>query len=203
MNNYENTWGRVNLEELSESEAVAEIGELLSNGADVNTTDHRGHTVLMHAVCLNNKTAVDLLVKHGADVNVKSKKGGTALMFASFYGEVNMVEKLIGYGADINAQSETNQTALMHAAENEHIDTVRILIERGANVNICDKNGHTALKYTSNKNIKGLIRKADKIREEYLNKNVKNAPKKTAKNVSKHNMKVIDLGKKLLEKQAT
>ncbi|MBO5997922.1 MAG: ankyrin repeat domain-containing protein [Alphaproteobacteria bacterium] len=198
MNNYEDTWAKLDLRNCSETDLIRNIKELLSENVDVNVRDRSGHTFLMQVVCLNNKQATEFLINHGADVNLKSNNGQTAIMFAAYFGYSEMMKFLIDHGADVNAQTQMGWTALMEAAQSGQVEAVKILIERGADVNISDKDGHTVSRYKSNKDIKKLIKNANEIREAYLNvATQKKAPQKNVKKVSKHYPKLIDLGKML------
>ena len=59
------------------------ISAALSNGANVNAADSKGHSALMMAVLKNPHTEViDLLINSGANVNAKTKRGINALAYA-------------------------------------------------------------------------------------------------------------------------
>jgi len=53
----------------SEHEDLIRITSLLENGADVNEIDINGHTLLIHAIRLNHRKLVDILLQFKADVN--------------------------------------------------------------------------------------------------------------------------------------
>ncbi|TDX51126.1 ankyrin repeat protein [Orenia marismortui] len=52
---------------------------LLKAGADVNSVDENGVTILMHASAVGNLDVVKMLIKNGANVNARAKNGLTAL----------------------------------------------------------------------------------------------------------------------------
>jgi ankyrin repeat protein len=55
------------------------VREVLSLGADVNSADADGWTVLIYA-CANGYTDIArLLIEHGADINIRNSDGHTAL----------------------------------------------------------------------------------------------------------------------------
>lgn len=85
-----------------ENDQTSEIAKLLARGADPNTPDERGNTLLMVAVRHKNAKLVDLLIDAGARLNLRNKYGETAIMLASYNGLYNIVEKLYVKGAEIN-----------------------------------------------------------------------------------------------------
>ena len=60
---------------------------LIEKGADVNTKDIGGNTILMkacilHNVLQNDLKNIELLIEKGVDVNAKNNRGNTALDYA-------------------------------------------------------------------------------------------------------------------------
>ena len=58
------------------------IQEIIGRGADLDATDSRGRTALMHAVTERNAQMVELLLKKGANVNASDNYDKTALTMA-------------------------------------------------------------------------------------------------------------------------
>src|SRR5687768_11679292 len=85
-----------------EDNNTGDIAKLLSQGADPNTPDEQGNTLLMVAVRNKNAALVDLLIKAGAKLNLRNRYGETAIMLASYNGLGDIVEKLYVKGAEIN-----------------------------------------------------------------------------------------------------
>ena len=71
---------------------VAKI--LIHHGANVNSMDRDGKTVLMNAALNGSEPLVKLLVKRGAVVNQKSDHGRTALDFARSFEHEHVVKFL-------------------------------------------------------------------------------------------------------------
>jgi ankyrin repeat protein len=91
---------------------------LLAAGANANTTNDDGETVLMSVARTGNVEAADLLIKAGANVNaVESWRGQTALMWASSQRSPQMVKLLLQAGADANAVSALRNWARTTTAE--------------------------------------------------------------------------------------
>ena len=115
----------------------------LAKGADVNTKDARGSTLLMHAAAVGSPEAVKLLLDSGADVNAKNEVEATALILGA--GNAEKARMLVEKGADVNAHSKLGRTPLMIAAGCDGCTaTVKLLLDKGADPNAKDKQGNTA-----------------------------------------------------------
>src|SRR5688572_12980948 len=115
----------------------------LSKGAEVNTRDRRGSTLLMHAAAFGSAEAVKLLLDSGADVNAKNGVDSTALLWGA--SDPAKAKLLIEKGANVNAASKLGRTPLMVAAVCvDCLDTVRLLVEKGAEINAKDQRGMPA-----------------------------------------------------------
>jgi ankyrin repeat protein len=160
-----------------EDNNISDLRKLLARGADPNTPDEHGNTLLMMSIRQKNPALVDLLVDAGAKLNLRNKYGETAIMLASLNGLRGIVEKLYIKGAEanhdgwnpliyaatnghadiiqlllsggvqVNSTSENGTTALMMAARGNHSDAVKILLKNGADPNIRNESGGTALKW--------------------------------------------------------
>jgi ankyrin repeat protein len=67
---------------------------LCEHGADIDTVDESGYTVLINAVVNDKPDLVRLMVELGADVDTKAKDGLSALDWAQELGFVDIVELL-------------------------------------------------------------------------------------------------------------
>ncbi|MDO8436831.1 MAG: ankyrin repeat domain-containing protein [Nitrosomonadaceae bacterium] len=160
-----------------EDNNATDLTKLLAKGADPNTYDKRGNTLLMIAVQNKNNHLIHLLLEAGANPNLRNHYGETAIMLASYHGEAGMakqfyikgaeinhkgwnpliyaatkghteiVEMLLDVGAKIDSTSDNGTTALMMAARGDHLDAVKLLLQKGANPNIRNESGGTALSF--------------------------------------------------------
>lgn len=85
---------------------LVKTASLLKSGADVNSSNDEGTSLLMHAASVGKLEVVELLIKSGANVNATDSRGWTALMKALFNydlncGFQNVVRALIKAGANI------------------------------------------------------------------------------------------------------
>jgi ankyrin repeat protein len=110
---------------------------LIENGADVNLNVREGfenRSVLLNAVCFNNKSVVRALINKGAKVNICTMNlKETPLIRASQlrYG-YDIVKMLVEAGADINAQDAGNFTPFIWAMSDNNKDIARFLFDNGA-----------------------------------------------------------------------
>jgi ankyrin repeat protein len=136
----------MNLNRASSKGDLINVKKLVSDGADVNTTDSSGRTALVEAAWGGHNDIVKYLIEKGANVNTGDSVGYTALMRASEEGHDAVVNTLVQKGADINACGKVRgTTALMLAAEQGHVKTIEILLEHGAKVNTVDQYEETAM----------------------------------------------------------
>ena len=81
------------------------VRELLNQGADANSSDERGDTVLAWAVKRKCAPVVQLLLERGAHVNTISRNGFTPYVWSRIYGHQQMSELLKLAGADTESGS--------------------------------------------------------------------------------------------------
>ena len=160
-----------------EDNNATDLAKLLAKGANPNTYDKRGNTLLMIAVQNKSNHLIHLLLEAGANPNLRNHYGETAIMLASYHGEAGMtkqfyikgaeinhkgwnpliyaatkghtqiIEMLLDVGAKIDSTSDNGTTALMMAARGNHLEAVKLLLKSGANPNIRNESGGTALNF--------------------------------------------------------
>lgn len=111
-------------------------------GADPDTSDAAGTTLLMTAAANGNLRLVSGLLALRAATSRYNRFGETALALAALNGHGEIVRLLVEKGAPINGQS---WAPLHYAVFNGHQDIVRYLIEQGAHLNARAPNRHTPL----------------------------------------------------------
>ena len=112
--------------------------------AEVNATDPRGVTPLMHAAAFGNIETLRVLLDAGAEVNGRNRMDATALLWAA--GDAEKARLLIERGADVAIQSKQGRTPLMAAASwpgNSRV--VALILSKGTDARSQDRLGNTAL----------------------------------------------------------
>lgn len=103
------------------SKAIAVTGLLLSNGADVNATDHGGQTALHIAIANTTRGSRDELVQcllsAGATVDAVYDREGTPLKVACRLSMFSVAKLLISHRADINAPAGPGHGTPLYEAE--------------------------------------------------------------------------------------
>lgn len=128
---------------------VAKAAAQLKNGADCNTKNEEGSTVLMLAAGNGDLEMVELLIKAGAEVDATDARGWTALFKALFNYEQNcgfpdVVSALIDAGADIEHQVAYGTRPLMIAAGYGEARVVDVLLLNGVDVAAVNEGGRNA-----------------------------------------------------------
>ncbi|MFQ5645341.1 MAG: ankyrin repeat domain-containing protein [bacterium] len=141
---------------------AAKTKAALRKGADPDTRDGNGNTVLMKMTKKGYTRIAKILIFYDADVNAQNKLGETALILAA-EGHIKIMRVLLSKGADPNARSKDGTTPLMRAADKGSLYIVKLLLEHGADVNTRDHKGRTPLWFAQKKQKKEII----KLLEQY------------------------------------
>jgi ankyrin repeat protein len=148
--------------EMHNAANTANISTLLQGGADCNTRNAEGATLLMQAAGIGDLELVKTLIKAGADVNATDPQGWTALMKALYNHEMDrgfpeVVHELIGAGADIETQIGYGIRPLMLAAGYGQAGVIDVLLKAGADVRAKNEGGRTALMMVKDKDYVEVI----------------------------------------------
>lgn len=95
---------------------------LLAAGADVQSRNEVGNTVLHVAATTNCAPIISQLLSHGADLETQDANGNTALLLAALHGSCAAFELLICAGANARATNKRLLTAIHLAAFGEADD---------------------------------------------------------------------------------
>lgn len=128
---------------------VAKATALLKGGADCNTSNEEGATLLMLAAGAGHIEMVEMLIAAGAEVDATDARGWTALMKGLFNYELNrgfpdVVSALIEAGADIEHQVSYGTRPLMIAAGYGEAGVVEVLLLAGVDVGAVNEGGRNA-----------------------------------------------------------
>ena len=124
---------------------------LHKKGADVNSKDKNGWTVLMHA-CACGQGAIFIKHRHQPVESFDEYRFiMSSLMAGATRGKyLDIVKVLLENGANVGSHDPyTGATALLLASVMGHFDIVKVLLEGGADVDSQDVYRHTALMLAS------------------------------------------------------
>jgi ankyrin repeat protein len=128
---------------------------LIEHGADVNSQDDEGSSLLHIAAQIGDHEAASLLLSHGADVkatdsaNAQDENRSTALHISSNNGDIDLVRLLLDNEAEVNHRDKHGSTPLHLASAKGKHSVVKLLVERGAGVNALDNTNSTPLHLAS------------------------------------------------------
>lgn len=143
-------WEGVHADEITDQAlmVVAQVGKidavkrLLAEGANIETTDQQGRTVLDVATAFGQTEVVKILLTAGAKVNAGTGNRQTALHSAAASGKIDMVRALLDAGARVDvADQDGNEPLHIAAANPTNGQMVKDLLHAGAKVNAANHEG--------------------------------------------------------------
>ena len=124
---------------------AAQMQQLISIGADVNTRDDRNNTVLLLAARSGNLDVVKLLLNKGADVDALNSRLQTALSSACKMGQLEVAKVLLAAGSVVGYKDGDGFSPLALAAKRGNVELVRLLLDKGASLRCRTNSGKTPL----------------------------------------------------------
>jgi len=124
------------------------LQKLLANGANVNTRDFFGQTLLHKAVAAGDTKAVEILLSHNADVNLKNHGNQTALDIAldpERHINLDVIKLLLTSDANQNQSISIHRVAQLQS--NDQLPCAQLLVQYGADINATDEDGDNLLHY--------------------------------------------------------
>ena len=110
---------------------------LLSNGAEINSSDETSGSTIMHKVAEQwDTTVAQFLYERGVDIHCADNSGKTPLHIAASTDHKDMVVWLIEQGAELEAKTAIeNQTPVHYAARNDSVQALEALVQLGGKFN--------------------------------------------------------------------
>ncbi|KAM7385949.1 hypothetical protein PAMP_001988 [Pampus punctatissimus] len=127
------------------------VDEVISDGADPNSSDRYGQTVLHE---ISRAWSVDVMrffLDQGSDLLWPDQFGVTPLHVAAALDYLDMVQFLLDRRADPEARTLLDQqTPLHYAAKNDAVRSIRLLLLAGASISSTDYKHRTPLQLAAN-----------------------------------------------------
>jgi ankyrin repeat protein len=106
---------------------------LLDYGADVNTADRFGWSLLHYTAYNDKANMTKMLLEKGANPNIVERTDGrTPLHYAALEGQKTIAEMLLAHGANMDTKDWYGKTPLSLAKEAGHTEIVELLRKHGA-----------------------------------------------------------------------
>ena len=122
------------------------VSLLLAAGADYNSTNAQGASVLTAAIRSTKTQCVQKLLENGCNVKHANADGYTSLHHSCRHSDdIEVTKALLARGADKDAKEVLGYTPLMIATFNRHHKVAKFLIDQGADLNAQARNGECAL----------------------------------------------------------
>jgi ankyrin repeat protein len=114
---------------------LADLPQLIANGAKVNAADAEKATPLHKAATAGQMPVVKWLAEHGANLNAKRRDRSTPLLHAASAGQTEVGKFLGLLQADVEAAERGGHTPFTAAVVNGHLEIADFLLRHGANPN--------------------------------------------------------------------
>lgn len=142
----ENVMQKNSIVDLVSKNDLKAVKSALDQGADINSQDKDGRSLLLIATVKKYMEMANLLVSYKADVNLQDHQSDSAFLYAGASGQTELVKLFLKNGARFDIFNRYNGTALIPACERGHTETVKILVTtKGFPVNHVNRLGWTAL----------------------------------------------------------
>lgn len=146
--------------ELLKNNDYLNIKKYIKEGADVNSFDESGESVL--ACGIRARCDMDLLlliIESGADIFDYDEEGVSIFDMAVTYGNAEMVDYLLEKGLDANKTNRRSGfTSLMAAACYGRVEIAKILLARGVDQDAVDAKGFKAVDFARKMNKKSILK---------------------------------------------
>jgi len=110
---------------------------LVERHANLELTDHRGHTAIMRAACGGHTDVVRFLHQRGANLTRVDRNDKTIMHLAALNNRAEVILLLLRAkgGEDlVNTNDQYDSTPLHEACAEGHLESVRVLLDNGADI---------------------------------------------------------------------
>jgi len=125
---------------------LACIEILLKEGADINTKDHNGQTMLIQTVKNGYVDITETLIQLGADVKLRNDEGESLIFTAAKQGHMKLIPILVKAGAPINESGPGGDSPIhICCAETKKFEMLKLLAVKGLDLHGQNEEGNTPL----------------------------------------------------------
>ncbi|WP_395374453.1 ankyrin repeat domain-containing protein [Marinicella sp. W31] len=128
---------------------LGRLHKLMQQDVDIDQTDAKGCTALIHAAGSGNRAICSFLLQNDADIEFRSNNGSTALSSAIMSNSRAVIELLMQRGADTNACGPGGYAYATLAAAQWNESSLSQLFEYKADLSVTDNNGTSLLHTTA------------------------------------------------------
>jgi ankyrin repeat protein len=130
---------------------------LLSQGANIESTDNDGNTLLHLAASNGSKELVEFLLSKGADIESVNNNGTNILLAAATNKSKDVIEYLLSQSTNIETTDNDGNTLLHLAASHGSKELVEFLLSKGADIESVNNNGTNILLAAATNKSKDVI----------------------------------------------
>jgi beta-lactamase regulating signal transducer with metallopeptidase domain len=124
---------------------LAEVRQLIADGADVNYVFRGDGTALIAAIRRGRNDVVTELLANGADANLMVGGDGSPMIAAARHGDISILNQLLEANGDPNLAIHGDGNPLIAASQHGETEMVTALLDRGADVNFYIRGDETPL----------------------------------------------------------
>lgn len=164
----------------AKNDNAEKVMSLIERGADVDSADQNGTSLVMFAARAGNEKLLGLLLKNHAKGSTKNAFGDTAMSLAAFEGHLECVKLLTSAGAPLELDG-TGWSPLSYAAFAGRKDVAEYLIGQGAKVNARAPNSMTPLMLAARNGHTDMVKL---LLDNHADRELKTADNKTAREIA-------------------
>lgn len=148
---------RPTLQQAVANNQIDEVKKYLAEGAEINTVDRDGQTLLTRAAARGHIEVARLLLQHGADVNGNSAGYRSPIVLAIAQRRFELVDLLLEHNPDLSV-TDGRYSPLILTIQRDGFELAEKLLTKGADPNFVAKTGETALQTAVDKEQLELVR---------------------------------------------
>ena len=133
---------------------------MIEQGVDINITDSKTKSFLMHVIHSNTLEVLHKLIEHQVDLDCTDRFKNTAFIYACGLQKIDIVRILIDSNANLGHANQIDQDGLFFAMEAGNVELVELIInsDKYEQIRKKDKDGNTSLHHACYYGNIGVVR---------------------------------------------